>query len=61
MKTIIIAIVILQLSGCAALLGNLPTVQYCDKVMYVRNGNAIKITADCTAPIGGGSLIPGGL
>lgn len=60
----LIAIALLALSGCAALVGNLPTMQYCDKVTYVRNGNQIKMTAECAAPIGGGSLpvpLPAGL
>ena len=56
----LIAIALIALSGCAALLGSLPTMQYCDKVTYTRDGNRIKMTAECAAPIGGGSLpIPG--
>ncbi len=59
MKYAIFAIVLL-LSGCAEILGNSPTFQYCDSVQYIRKGNMVDITAHCALPIGGGTLpIPG--
>jgi len=54
MKTILI---VLLLSGCSTIAGNLPTVQYCDKVIYERNGIDIKASMECKAPIGDGGLI----
>lgn len=48
MKTIL---VVLLLSGCSTIAGNLPTVQYCDKVVYERNGVDIKASMECKAPI----------
>ena len=60
MKKSIAMILALCLSGCAALVGNTPTMQYCSKVVYVRDGNKIQVSAECAAPIGGGSLpVPG--
>lgn len=44
------------LSGCAALVGNSPTFEYCNEVHYNRVGNQIDVTAKCAAPIGGGAL-----
>ena len=39
------------LSGCSA--GVLPSMRYCDKVEYVRDGGRIVVKAECRAPIGG--------
>ena len=41
------------LAGCSSL----PSMKYCDSVVYTRTGSAIHIEADCRAPVGGG--IPG--
>lgn len=41
------------LSGCSSL----PTMKYCDKVEYTRDGSKITIHAECRAPVGGS--IPG--
>ena len=62
MKLAILAV--LALSGCANIAGNLPTMQYCSDVTYVRKGNMIDIKATCAAPIGQSGLpvpLPGGL
>ena len=40
------------LHGCGVL-QQLPSMQHCDKVSYVRDKLDIEITAHCTAPIGG--------
>lgn len=45
--------VLLVLTGCAAI----PTMKYCDKVEYKREGTKIHIQAECTAPVG--SSLPG--
>lgn len=55
-KKILIAVVIGILNGCAAITGALPTFEYCQTVNYERTGNKQKFTAECTLPIGGGSL-----
>ena len=54
MKTVLVLFVIL-LAGCSAL----PTLKYCEKVEYVRDGNKIHLTAECMAPVGGGFSVPG--
>lgn len=56
MKTaIVIVIAAMLLGGCAAV----PTMQHCQHVEYVREGNKIKIVAECTAPVGSGFSLPG--
>lgn len=50
MKRIHLALVCLLLSACSAL----PSMQYCDDVSYIRNGNEIHVEATCRAPVGGG-------
>ena len=45
----IFAVVVL-VSGCAGL----PSMQYCDKVEYKRDGSRITMQAECRAPVGGG-------
>lgn len=47
---------LIALAGCAALLGNTPSVEYCNDVTYTRHGNQVNITAVCSLPIGGGLL-----
>lgn len=48
-----IIVVAAMLSGCSSL----PTMRYCDKVEYIRDGSKITIHAECRAPVGGS--IPG--
>lgn len=48
MKTLTALLAVL-LAGCTGL----PSMRYCDKVEYVRDGSVIKLTAECQAPIGG--------
>lgn len=43
------------LVGCSAL----PSMKYCEHVEYVRDGNKIKLTAECMAPVGGAVSLPG--
>ena len=57
MKTIAFAALIF-LPGCASLVAQTPTMQYCSKVNYTRVGNQISMSAECAAPIGGTSNIP---
>jgi hypothetical protein len=49
-----ILILALGLSGCAGTLtnafNNLPTVQACQKVTYVREYGHVTVTLDCTVP-----------
>lgn len=53
MKTVIGLFAILLLTGCASVVGALPTVKYCDHVKYERNGNKANIEAkDCILPMG---------
>ena len=47
-----VLLLIAALGGCAQLVGNLPTFEYCSDVTYVRHGNQIDVTAKCAAPIG---------
>lgn len=46
----------LALSGCAGILANSPTFEYCDKISYTRTGNQVDVQAHCSLPIGGGAL-----
>lgn len=55
MKIAIVGLAAL-LGGCASVLGNSPTFEYCNEVHYNRVGNQIDVTAKCAAPIGGGAL-----
>lgn len=52
MKTVY-ALLVLLLSGCGAL----PSMKYCEHVEYVRDGNKIRIVAECMAPVG--ATLPG--
>ena len=45
--------VFVLVTGCSAL----PSMKYCDKVEYKRDGSKIHIEAECQAPVGGS--IPG--
>lgn len=42
------------IAGCSSL----PTMQYCDKVEYKRDGNKIHVEADCHAPVGAPINLP---
>lgn len=48
---------LLLISGCTTVAGNIPTFEYCEHVEYVRDGNAITVSAKCHAPIGGPALL----
>lgn len=55
MKTVLVIFLVLLtcvLMGCSAI----PTMQYCDKVEYVRKGTEILVYAECKAPVGGGAM-----
>jgi hypothetical protein len=41
-------IVVVMLTGCASIYGALPSVKYCQKVDYQRDGGNVKINAECT-------------
>lgn len=56
MKTAIAVLTVSLLSGCAAIVGNVPSMQHCSEVKYTRQGNQITVEAKCQAPIGGGNL-----
>lgn len=51
-----IALLALACAGCASVLGNAPTFEYCPEVHYDRVGNMVDIKAKCALPIGGGAL-----
>lgn len=53
MRILIMTLAVL-LSGCAQLAQITPSLQYCDRVEYLRQGNQITLKAECAAPIGGG-------
>jgi hypothetical protein len=53
MKTMLILMAVL-LGGCSQLAAVTPSLQYCERVQYERNGNQITLRAECSAPIGGG-------
>jgi len=42
--------------GCSIVAGNLPSMQHCQEVTYVRSGNLIDLRAKCSAPIGTSGL-----
>lgn len=46
---ILILFVLIVLAGCSTI----PSMRYCDKVSYDRDGTKVVIHAECTAPIGG--------
>lgn len=46
----------LTVSACAPF-SALPTMKYCEKVSYVRDGNKAVINAECSLPVG--EAIPG--
>ena len=50
MKLLLTPLLSTLLVGCTAM-GNLPTMEYCSDVSYVRTGNQIDIKAHCAAPI----------
>lgn len=49
MKTVLVVLFLAILAGCSAM----PTMQYCDRVEYKRDGSRITIKAECQAPVGG--------
>lgn len=50
MKTLAALLVLaLAITGCSSL----PSMKYCDKVEYTRDGSRIVIHAECRAPVGG--------
>lgn len=52
-RAAIAAVCAVALAGCGAI----PTMKYCDKVEYIRDGSRVTVKAECQAPIGGG--VPG--
>lgn len=63
MKTLLL-ISTLLIGGCSTIIGNTPSLQYCDEVMYYRSGNKMKIQAECSVPMGSSGTpipVPGGL
>ena len=59
MKTTLLLLASLALSGCTAMsalgLGPadvLPSLRYCDQVVYQRNGTAMEVHATCKVPAG---------
>lgn len=38
------------MTGCSFLTQNIPSLQYCDKVEYVREGTQMNIKAECYVP-----------
>ena len=55
MKTFVLLLA-LACSSCAAVSGVTPSLEYCSKVNYQRDGNATQLTATCQAPIGAALL-----
>lgn len=53
MKLLVAVSLVATISGCA-LAQQLPSMQYCEKVSYERDGNKINIKAQCSAPISKG-------
>lgn len=53
MRKLIVALLVVGLSGCAQVAGVLPSMQHCDKVRYERQDARVTINAECRAPIGG--------
>lgn len=54
MKTVLVLLTILLLTACTPL----PTMQYCEKVEYKRDGSHITVRAECQAPVGAPISIP---
>jgi hypothetical protein len=54
---LLLAFVLLVLPGCSQISAAIPSLQHCDRVSYLREGNQIDIQAKCSAPIGGS--VPG--
>lgn len=52
--TIITILLVLFLSSCS----DLPTMKYCDKVTYERNGSHAHMEMDCQLPVGGALPTP---
>ena len=50
----ILLVILLLLPGCGQLASVIPSMQHCQEVTYHRQGNAIDLSAKCTAPVGGG-------
>lgn len=60
MKSALLLLAVLTLSGCTAMsaLGLspadvLPSLRYCDQVVYQRSGTAMEVHAQCKVPAGG--------
>lgn len=58
MKEILGILIAILTGGCASLVANTPSMEYCNKVTYTRFGNQISITADCQVPLGGSGGLP---
>lgn len=55
MKTVLVLFAaLLLLAACTSL----PTMQYCEKVEYKRDGSHITVRAECQAPVGAPISIP---
>ena len=52
MKIIITLLAFSLLAGCSIAAELIPSLKYCDKVDYQRNGVDIDIKAKCKAPVG---------
>lgn len=46
----LLLIALLQLTSCAQVAQQLPTLSYCDEVKYSRTGHQIEIMAKCNTP-----------
>jgi hypothetical protein len=57
MKTLVLILIVLGSAAYLAGCSSLPTMRYCEKVEYKRDGSKIHIEAECQAPVGGS--IPG--
>lgn len=56
MMKLLMSVALMMVTGCASILGNAPTFEYCQDIVYTRHGNLIEVTAKCSAPIGGGAI-----
>jgi len=54
---LILATMILSLSGCAQLYNSIPSTEHCTNVLYERTNRDIRIEADCVAPPAGGDSL----
>lgn len=60
MKTVLVILLIfLSVPLLTACPGTLPTMEYCDKVTYTREGAKIVLHAECNAPVGNPVSLPG--